>query len=93
LLGAAAVPVAAGGGGLGAGAALLAIPAAAAVLAPGGGGGGSTVTAPDTVPAIPEPGTWLMMIVGFGILGSWLRRQRRDSRPSGALRNPGLATG
>jgi hypothetical protein len=27
--------------------------------------------------AIPEPSTWAMMIVGFGLLGAGLRRQRR----------------
>lgn len=44
---------------------------------PGGGGGGplpppNTPTIP--VPAVPEPGTWMTMLVGFGILGWALRR-------------------
>lgn len=72
----AAAPVfAAGGGGLGA-AALLPIPLVAAIASGGGGGGGGGPT-PSTTPAIPEPGTWLMMIVGFGMLGMFLRRRRR----------------
>lgn len=29
--------------------------------------------------AIPEPTTWAMLIVGFGFLGSVIRRQRRNS--------------
>jgi PEP-CTERM motif len=34
-------------------------------------------TGPVVVPAIPEPATWLMMITGFGLVGSALRRRRR----------------
>jgi len=55
----------------------------------GGGGGGITVTAPPgggggnppppPVPGVPEPGTWAMMIVGFGLLGAFLRRRRRTA--------------
>lgn len=30
------------------------------------------------VKGVPEPGTWLMMIFGFGLAGTALRRQRRD---------------
>jgi hypothetical protein len=77
----AAAPAVIGGTGLGA-AALLPVPIAAALLAPGGGGGGGggggpTINAPDTTPAIPEPATWLMMILGFGVLGAWLRHRRQ----------------
>lgn len=36
-----------------------------------GGGGGPPVA------AVPEPATWLMMIIAFGLCGSMLRRQRR----------------
>ncbi len=30
------------------------------------------------IQAVPEPGTWLMMIVGFGLLGGMLRSRRRS---------------
>lgn len=49
----------------------------------GGGGGGSpggttpetpvTPLTPDT-PAVPEPGTWMTMLLGFGFMGRALRR-------------------
>jgi hypothetical protein len=26
---------------------------------------------------VPEPGTWLMMLLGFGMIGSTMSRQRR----------------
>lgn len=31
------------------------------------------------VGAVPEPGTWAMMLVGFGLLGGAMRRQRRET--------------
>lgn len=31
----------------------------------------------QTITAVPEPTTWAMMILGFGVVGSALRRQRR----------------
>jgi hypothetical protein len=46
-------------------------------------GGGNSLfvikgfTAP-TVPGVPEPGTWAMMLVGFGIVGSALRKRRKS---------------
>jgi len=82
----AAAPAVVGGTGLGA-AALLPVPIAAALLAPGGGGGGGgvTISAPDATPAIPEPATWLMMILGFGLLGTWLRHRRRTDVGAGQL--------
>ncbi|WP_243453749.1 PEPxxWA-CTERM sorting domain-containing protein [Sandaracinobacteroides saxicola] len=37
-------------------------------------------TAPTVAP-IPEPGTWALMIAGFGLVGSTLRRRRRSLMP------------
>ncbi len=31
------------------------------------------------VAAVPEPGTWAMMLLGFGVIGGAMRRQRRAS--------------
>ena len=54
----------------------------------GGGGGGGSITNPAppiTPPAppvgvVPEPATWAMMILGFGLIGSALRRAGRRIR-------------
>ncbi len=54
----------------------------------GGGGGGGSITNPAppvTPPAppvgvVPEPATWAMMILGFGLIGSALRRAGRRVR-------------
>ncbi len=35
---------------------------------------------PGSVSPVPEPATWLMMIVGFGFVGAMLRRGRRPVR-------------
>lgn len=43
---------------------------------PGTGGGGANLP----VPAVPEPSTWLMMIIAFGLCGYMLRRQRRPRK-------------
>lgn len=50
----------------------------------GGGGGGSappiTETPPPVVtvpPAVPEPGTWMMMLLGFSVIGTALRGGKR----------------
>ena len=32
-----------------------------------------------TVPAVPEPGTWAMMLIGFGAIGFTMRKTRRGS--------------
>ncbi|WP_186728901.1 PEPxxWA-CTERM sorting domain-containing protein [Sphingomonas panacisoli] len=48
-----------------------------------GSGGGSTSTATllvlNATPPVPEPATWAMMIVGFGAMGSMLRRRQKVS--------------
>jgi hypothetical protein len=36
-----------------------------------------TASLPTVTPTIPEPATWTMMIVGFGVVGMTLRRRRR----------------
>jgi hypothetical protein len=33
-----------------------------------------------TVQSVPEPATWAMMVVGFGLIGSGLRRRRTTVR-------------
>jgi hypothetical protein len=77
----AAAPAAAGGG--------LFIPP---LLIPGGGGGITTLVTPPgsvpptPVPSVPEPATWAMMIIGFGLLGGLLRRRRRTAGEIGAAR-------
>lgn len=49
---------------------------------PGGGNPGTpgtpgtpTTTVPDVPPAVPEPATWMMMLLGFGLIGSAMRRR------------------
>lgn len=46
--------------------------------------GGNTLTTFAQVgagaPAVPEPGTWAMMIVGFGLAGSAMRRRHKQAR-------------
>ena len=52
---------------------------------PGGGGGivppvtttPGTPTVPPETPAVPEPDTWALMLLGFGMVGFALRRDRR----------------
>jgi hypothetical protein len=43
------------------------------------GGGSVTGSSGTGVPVawVPEPGTWALMILGFGGAGAMLRRQRR----------------
>ena len=46
---------------------------------PGGGGDNPPPPPPDTPPGpppLPEPGTWMTMILGFGLIGWTLRRNR-----------------
>jgi hypothetical protein len=75
-------------------------PSLAMVVTGGGGGGGvlpptgggGPVTFPTTQPrevitapsAVPEPGTWATMLLGFGII-AW--QVRRRARPAAALRD------
>lgn len=46
---------------------------------PGGGGGSPPGSPPIVTPevpgAVPEPGTWMTMLLGFGLMGWMLRRQ------------------
>ncbi len=42
----------------------------------GGTGGGGTNPPPPIVPAIPEPSTWLMLLMGFAVTGMALRRDK-----------------
>jgi hypothetical protein len=35
---------------------------------------------PAGVAAVPEPGSWMLMIVGFGGIGGMLRRRRAPTR-------------
>lgn len=56
---------------------------------PGGGGGTPTPNSPPETPpntppnqpppppAVPEPGTWATMLLGFGLSGMMIRRRRR----------------
>ncbi len=62
------------------------------LIIPGGGGGGGITTlvtppggggGPTPVPGVPEPETWAMMIIGFGLLGGLLRRRRRTASENG----------
>jgi len=63
------------------------------LVIPGGGGGGITTLVtpppgaggapPPPVPGVPEPETWAMMIIGFGLLGGLLRRRRRTASENG----------
>jgi hypothetical protein len=41
-----------------------------------GGGGGTAASPPSFPPAVPEPGTWAMMLAGFGLVGLSLRSRR-----------------
>ncbi len=41
---------------------------------------GFSLNAVETTSAVPEPATWAMMLLGFGVLGSALRRQRVATR-------------
>ena len=36
---------------------------------------------PPETPAVPEPGTWATMMMGFALSGCMLRRRRARARP------------
>ncbi|MBJ6123510.1 PEPxxWA-CTERM sorting domain-containing protein [Sphingomonas mollis] len=38
----------------------------------------------DTISAVPEPSTWLLLIAGFSVVGVALRYRRTDNAPSSA---------
>jgi hypothetical protein len=38
-------------------------------------GGSASVVLPDVAAAVPEPASWAMMVAGFGIVGSAMRRR------------------
>lgn len=42
----------------------------------------------DVIPGVPEPATWTVMVVGFGMVGAAMRRGNRQSQPQ-----PGVKTG
>jgi len=55
----------------------------------GGGGGPGSPGAPPPPPpppppAVPEPGTWMTMLLGFGMMGCLLRRERAAFAQRGA---------
>jgi hypothetical protein len=43
----------------------------------GNGAPGNVLLAGLVTPSVPEPGTWTMMLLGFGAIGAALRRNRR----------------
>lgn len=49
---------------------------------PGGGigGGGGNGGGDDVTPAAPEPATWIMMVLGIGLIAGLLRRARAAER-------------
>ena len=59
---------------------ILSPPGGSGGTTPGGGGGGPPMVTPppstNPVPAVPEPGTWAMMLLGFGFIGWSIRREK-----------------
>jgi hypothetical protein len=50
--------------------------------------GTGTFTYNYTPSGVPEPSTWLSMILGFGLVGAGLRRRRSLSAPYALARSP-----
>lgn len=48
-------------------------------LASSGGTSNAQIFA-TTVPAVPEPSTWAMLLLGFGVIGTSMRRRRSSGR-------------
>lgn len=54
-------------------------------IPPPGGGGGvvvppiTTTDVPPVTPAVPEPNTWALMLMGFALMGWEIRRKRRQT--------------
>lgn len=44
------------------------------------GGSGGSITQPPSIGAVPEPGTWAMMLLGFGFVGGTMRYSRRKQK-------------
>ena len=66
----------------------------------GGGGGGDTPTPPPPMPppppppiaaAVPEPSTWMLLLIGFAAVGASLRRAKSNQN-SGSRRAGNCAT-
>lgn len=50
---------------------------------PGGNGGPPS---PPAAPAVPEPSTWAMLLIGFGLCGAAMRSRRNRKGPLGQAR-------
>jgi hypothetical protein len=48
------------------------------------GGGGTYAGVLNTGPQVPEPATWIMMILGMGMVGAGLRMRRRTKAAASA---------
>jgi hypothetical protein len=59
---------------------------------PGSPGGGTGVgSTPGATGAVPEPSTWLTMILGFAVIGTIMRRSRRRTLASSAAQQAATA--